>query len=292
MPILVDLDEPVIVGYNHQPSPKIYLKDHGLARWHAPGDGSCFLWSADVADGSIPPGAFDFGSGTQSPLDYEDNHERARELAARMRAQRLQIVNWELDPDNFVTLMNEHDLLEPDHSAVSVDAAHQYLEDRAWSKDGHIKARQVLAGSDLVSVVVRRDKSGSEYFLDKVSIFRSAGTQVQEITSFLDEILPRLEAQRMGPVKTRVSLVDFSGSCHFNAVVSDSVLPPPNGHGAESPAGVTHAWTIKGGQLTRVILDRIKRIENRHFKISPGWYALHTGQTLGSDESQLVLAAN
>ena len=294
VPVPEDDDEPVIVEHIVHEQPKIYLDDYGLTRWRAPSDGACMLWAGDVADGSIPPDAFNWGRGTESPLEWEDEHTRAKELSERMRAQRLNIVKWQLDPDNLFTMRNEHELLEPDHSSVLVDEVNQYLDDRAWSMDIHIKARQALAGGDLVVVEVHRDKSGKEYFLDKVRIFRSSSTEVQEITSFLNEVLQRLEAQRMGPVERTVSFVEYAHSNHFNALVSTSVLsaaaptpisaaaPTPKSYGAESPAGVTHALTIKGAQLTRVILERIKRIENRHFKISAGWYGLHTGQHIGA----------
>ena len=47
--------------------------------------------------------------------------------------------------------------------------------------------------------------------------------------------------------------------------------------GAPSPDLVTHAITLKGAQLTWAILHGHKTIENRSTRISPGWYALHTG---------------
>ena len=61
---------------------------------------------------------------------------------------------------------------------------------------------------------------------------------------------------------------------------------------ASSPAGVTHALTIRGAQLTHAILVGPKRIENRHFRLQPGWYALHTGARTTSHESQHALLAS
>ena len=62
--------------------------------------------------------------------------------------------------------------------------------------------------------------------------------------------------------------------------------------GAPSPAEVTHGITLRGAQLTRAILTGDKRVENRHFTMKPGWYALHTGAKMSSHESQHALLAS
>ena len=56
-------------------------------------------------------------------------------------------------------------------------------------------------------------------------------------------------------------------------------------------ADVSHAFTLKGGQLTYSVMHGVKRVENRHFAMRPGWYGLHTGVSLRSHESQYPLLA-
>ena len=55
---------------------------------------------------------------------------------------------------------------------------------------------------------------------------------------------------------------------------------------AATPTELTHAITLRGARLTEAILAGIKRVENRSFKMKPGWYALHTGAKTSSHESQ------
>lgn len=43
------------------------------------------------------------------------------------------------------------------------------------------------------------------------------------------------------------------------------------GFGAMSPGTVTHAFTLRGAQLTHAVLIGEKRVENRHFVLKPGW---------------------
>jgi hypothetical protein len=49
-------------------------------------------------------------------------------------------------------------------------------------------------------------------------------------------------------------------------------MPPPRA-GAEHPSQVTHALTLRGAQLSWAVLKGVKTIENRHFRIAPGWCA-------------------
>jgi hypothetical protein len=61
------------------------------------------------------------------------------------------------------------------------------------------------------------------------------------------------------------------------------------GPGAINPASITHAFSVNGGHLAWAILDGLKTIENRDFRIDPGWYGLavtanaHTG--VGEDKT-------
>lgn len=55
---------------------------------------------------------------------------------------------------------------------------------------------------------------------------------------------------------------------------------------AQCPGEVTHAFTLRGAQLTYAVLNGHKRVENRHFALKPGWYALHTGAKTSSHKSQ------
>ena len=52
---------------------------------------------------------------------------------------------------------------------------------------------------------------------------------------------------------------------------------------------VTHGLTLRGAVLTYAILAGIKRVENRSFRMQPGWYVLHTGLKTSSHESQHAL---
>ena len=47
---------------------------------------------------------------------------------------------------------------------------------------------------------------------------------------------------------------------------------------ADSPGAATHALTMKGAQISWAILAGHKLIENRHMRMRPGWYLLHTGK--------------
>ena len=59
--------------------------------------------------------------------------------------------------------------------------------------------------------------------------------------------------------------------------------------GAATPSKVTHGITMKCAQWTWAILHGWKTIENRHFRLSPGWYALHTGQGKLTPEARAKL---
>ena len=52
---------------------------------------------------------------------------------------------------------------------------------------------------------------------------------------------------------------------------------------------MTHGLTLRGAVLTYAILAGIKRVENRSFRMQPGWYVLHTGLKTSSHESQHAL---
>lgn len=46
----------------------------------------------------------------------------------------------------------------------------------------------------------------------------------------------------------------------------------------DNPADtLTHGLTLKGAQYNWAILKGYKTVENRAYRIKPGWYALHTG---------------
>jgi len=62
--------------------------------------------------------------------------------------------------------------------------------------------------------------------------------------------------------------------------VTPSPPPRPLPTGATDPAATTHAITMRGALYSWAILAGIKTVENRPFRLSPGWYGLHTG--LGS----------
>lgn len=61
---------------------------------------------------------------------------------------------------------------------------------------------------------------------------------------------------------------------------------------APSAPEVTHGLTLRSAQLTLAVLLGLKRIENRHFSMRPGWYVLHTGTKMSSHESQRALLAS
>ena len=44
------------------------------------------------------------------------------------------------------------------------------------------------------------------------------------------------------------------------------------------PSTVTHAFTLADPTLAWLILNGVKRIENRNFAMRPGWYAVHVSQ--------------
>ena len=56
---------------------------------------------------------------------------------------------------------------------------------------------------------------------------------------------------------------------------------------ADMPGHVTRALTLKGAQYNWAILNGYKIIENRTWRIKPGWYALHTGLGATTKEVQL-----
>lgn len=66
---------------------------------------------------------------------------------------------------------------------------------------------------------------------------------------------------------------------------------PAAGKAAPRASEVHHGVTLRGAQLTHAILVGAKRVENRHFKMQPGWYALHTGASTSAPESQHALIA-
>ena len=61
--------------------------------------------------------------------------------------------------------------------------------------------------------------------------------------------------------------------------------------GADTPDKITHAFTLKGYHWAYAMLEgeragrdtmgRSKVIENRHFKITPGWYGVVVGKGMG-----------
>lgn len=53
--------------------------------------------------------------------------------------------------------------------------------------------------------------------------------------------------------------------------------------GATSPELVTHAFSLSDTQLAWLILNNKKNIENRSFRLSPGWYAVATTATAYTD---------
>ena len=61
--------------------------------------------------------------------------------------------------------------------------------------------------------------------------------------------------------------------------------------GAQSPEAITHALTLKGAQIAWCILQGPKVIENRRWRIAPGWYALHVGAGRTSPEAAAFLQA-
>ena len=64
------------------------------------------------------------------------------------------------------------------------------------------------------------------------------------------------------------------------------------GPGADAPKNITHCFTLKGyywvyamieGERAREgVMGRSKVIENRHFRITPGWYGVVVGKGMGS----------
>jgi hypothetical protein len=66
---------------------------------------------------------------------------------------------------------------------------------------------------------------------------------------------------------------------------------PKGPSAAPSASEVHHGVTLRGAQLTFAVLAGAKRVENRHFRMQPGWYALHTGASTSAHESQHALIA-
>ena len=279
-----DVDDVQILGAQQQEPTKIYLADHGLVRWKAPGDGACLLWSAGVADGTMDASDFVYGADGSAKSPLLAFGASTEPLVENMRALRQKIVQFIDDSANANLLINEQE---------AVQTSNEYLDDGTWSRDAHIKGRQVLMGGDLASITIYSDSKG-EYFLDTVPIFRQHGNNVQELASFQGEVAERLRAQRSGKfLGPKVHCVEYTGS-HFNALIHEGEevkIEAASFTGAASPDLVTHGFTIRGGQLTYAILCGAKRVENRHFQMKPGWYAVHTGAKTSSVESQQALLA-
>lgn len=55
--------------------------------------------------------------------------------------------------------------------------------------------------------------------------------------------------------------------------------------------GLTHAITMKGAMWSWAILNGHKPVENRHFRLRPGWYALHNGMGQIAEEARARLRA-
>ena len=98
--------------------------------------------------------------------------------------------------------------------------------------------------------------------------------------------------ERKRRAHTSVSRTEFAPK---PMAASDAACEAPQGksrapvNGAQSASEVTHAFTLKGAQLTLAVLSGIKRVENRHFQMKPGWYAVQTGASTRSHESQYPL---
>lgn len=58
---------------------------------------------------------------------------------------------------------------------------------------------------------------------------------------------------------------------------------------ADSPVDITSAITVWGAQLGHSMLHGVKRVENRSFRLRPGWYALHVGSKPGCHPGQRAL---
>ena len=56
--------------------------------------------------------------------------------------------------------------------------------------------------------------------------------------------------------------------------------PPPSTTAAKTACSVTHALSVKGALRAWSMLHGYKVVANRSFRISPGWYALHTTNRL------------
>ena len=67
--------------------------------------------------------------------------------------------------------------------------------------------------------------------------------------------------------------------------------PAEPSNAAALPQHVTHGLTLKGAQLAYALLRGPKCIENRYFRLKPGWYALHAGASMHALESQRELLA-
>ena len=103
----------------------------------------------------------------------------------------------------------------------------------------------------------------------------------------------------MAPSETIASVMprsEVTTPAMVPSVSARAEVPPPRephvgSTGASAPWLVTHGLTLRGAQLSWAILNGNKRVENRHFRMQPGWYALHTGAKTSSHESQLPLLA-
>ena len=72
---------------------------------------------------------------------------------------------------------------------------------------------------------------------------------------------------------------------------SNVTATPSSCTGAAAPGEITHALTLRSAQLTYALLRGPKCIENRDFRMQPGWYALHTGEQTEPLASQRPLLA-
>ena len=106
------------------------------------------------------------------------------------------------------------------------------------------------------------------------------------------EAQPPERKRRAHTSASRTDLIDLAPT---RMAASDAACEAPQGkcrapvNGAPSASEVTHAFTLKGAQLTLAVLTGIKRVENRHFQMKPGWYAVQTGASTRSHESQYPL---
>ena len=86
----------------------------------------------------------------------------------------------------------------------------------------------------------------------------------------------------------RVLLSAGAGASSSSASTASSASVPT---AAKTLSEVSHGFTLRGAQLTWAILHGVKKVENRHFRMLAGWYAVHTGAKNTSHESQHDLIA-